>query len=138
RDRKEARFGHSIGRTRPCILKDQDVLGLHVEVGIIDALSHVLKRSKDDRAALDFEQRWRRRRTLDDGAIWGQRAEQGYKTALRLERLVSGGYDPAVDVVAFLCRETLAQGLSRHGHAVQMEQGLEFAQDGTDPASREE
>ena len=64
------------GVMRPGILQHQDVVRLDVQRGIVDAGRQIFQPIEHHGAALVLEQRWRRRRALQDRAARRQIAEQ--------------------------------------------------------------
>ena len=97
RDRQVAGLGHARGAERPGVLQYQEIVRRHIERGIVDARREVLERGEDDGAALLLEEFRVGRRALEDRAFRRQRAEQRDQPALRLQRIIEGFDDGAVD-----------------------------------------
>jgi len=138
RDRQIARFRHGRRRVRTGILQHEDIPGIDIQFRVVDAGGKILKRGEHDRLALMFEQAGVGGRPFEDRALRRKVSEQRHKPALRLERLPAFGNDRAVDPSIVVMREALAERLTRHRQAIEMEQVLELAHQRAHPAAGEE
>ena len=112
---------------RAGILQHQNVVGLDVEIGIVDASGEIGQRGEDHRPALEFEQIGIGGRALEDGAAGREIAEQRDQSAQRLERFVARGDNGAVDPGVGVDVEPLAQRFAGDGQAIEMQQVLDLA-----------
>ena len=87
RDRDVAGFGHAGRALRTDVLQHQHVVGVHVEVAIVDARREVLERSRRRPRAPRAPSAPRRRRLLDDRAARREVAAQHGDAALRIDRI---------------------------------------------------
>ena len=91
-----SRLGHP-GANRPRILQHQRIVGMDIEIGIVDAGREVVETLEDDRSSDVLEETLISRRALDDRPVRGQVAEQGEQPASTLEGLVHGTDDRTID-----------------------------------------
>jgi hypothetical protein len=77
-------------------------------------------------------------RALEDRALGGEIAEQRDDAAAWLDRLRARRDDRAVDPVLAVGGEPLPQSLAGHGHAIEMQERLELAQQGAHSAAGKE
>ncbi len=131
RNRQVAGFRHARRADRSGVAQDQDIVFGDIQVRIIDAVGHVLDGIEDhgpaDMALLGS------RRLLEDGAARGDVAAQHGDAAV----LVDGVVERPDHVLRPGLRrgfELLAEGLAGNGHAVEVEQVLDLAQNDLKPA----
>jgi hypothetical protein len=127
RDRQIAGLWHRRVRMRSGVLQHHEVVGVDVEVGVIDARGEIGERGEDHRPALFLEQRGIGGRALEDRTLRGEIAEQCDQPALRLQRLVAFRDDVAVDPGVAVETETLAERFAGNGHGIEMQQVFQFA-----------
>src|SRR4249919_4280256 len=107
---------------RAGILQDKDILGVNVQLWIVNTGGKVLERREDNSFALVLEQICIGGRTLEDRALRREIAEQGDQSSQRLQRFLALGDDGAVHPFVAFVRKPLAKRLSGHGQAVQMQE----------------
>ena len=120
-NRQIAGFGHGVAALRSGVLQHQKIVGGHVEVGRVDARGEIVERGEHDGAAFALEQARIGGGALDDGAVRRERAEQSREPALLLIWLAERPDDVAIDPRR-LVRQALAERLSGHRQAVEMQQ----------------
>ena len=124
---------------RAGILQHQNIVGLDVERGIVDARGEIGERGEHHRPALVLEQLGVGRRALEDGALRREIAEQRDQPALRLQRLAALGDDRAVDPASPSSCSSRSPSVSPVTvMAIEMQQLLQFAQQRAHAAGGEE
>src|SRR5215813_12951284 len=113
---------------RAGILQNEDVLCIDVQLRVVNTCGKILERGEDDGLALVLEQVCICGRALEYRALRREITEQGDEPSIRLQRLVALGDDGAVDPSVAFVRKPLAQRLSSHGLAVEMQEILQLAQ----------
>src|SRR5690349_24197648 len=106
---------------RSGILQNKNVLGLDVQLWIINARGKVLERRENNGFALVLEQVCIGGRALEDRAMRREIAEQGDQPSLRLQGFLALGDNSAVDPSVAFVRKPFAERFSGHGLAVQMQ-----------------
>ncbi len=89
RDRQIARLGHAGRALGAGIAQHQHVVGVHVEIGIVDPQGHVLDGSEHHGAAGMLQQLGARGRLLDHRTARREIAVQDGEAALLLDRIVA-------------------------------------------------
>jgi hypothetical protein len=96
------------------------------EIGIVDAGREIVEALEDDRPPLGLEQGRVGGGAFQDGAVRSHVAEQGHEPAFGRDRFRQRPDDGAIDVRG-LAREALAERLAGDGHAIEVEEILQFA-----------
>ena len=127
-----SRFRHSRRSLRAGVAQHKHVVVGDLEIGRVDALSHVLQAVEHDGPALMRQQFRRCRGLLHDGAVGGQIAAQHDEAALGVKGVAARAHD-ALRPRGRGGGKFLAQRAAGYRQAVEIEQRDEFAQDRREP-----
>ena len=122
-------FGHARSAFGADVFQHQNIVGMDIQVRVVNACGQVCAVFKHHSAALVFHQARISGRLFDDGTRWGQVAAQHRHAALWVNGVV-GRTDDGLRKKRWCSRQVLTQGFAGDGECIQLQQGAQRTQQG--------